>query len=65
MIPGFENTMNQLHALTVCGDLISRTAAIEEIKKNIWDDAIAHDVIDLLKEMPSIEMRTELLYEIY
>lgn len=35
-------------------DLISRTATIEEIRKTIRD-AVAHDVITLLMEQPSLE----------
>lgn len=55
MIPGFEKVNEQLDALTVRGDLISRKAAIAQVSEDIWDDAVAHDVIELLKELPTAE----------
>ena len=36
-------------------DLIDRQAAIEQVSKDIWDDSVAHDVIKLLKELPTAE----------
>lgn len=61
MIPGFENTMNQLHALTVRGDLISRADAIKAIENlqncyngysDTYDKAY---IIGVLEELPSAE----------
>lgn len=34
-------------------DLISREQAIVQVCKQIWDDAVAYDVKEVLKELPS------------
>ena len=36
-------------------DLISRESAIVQVSKAIWDDAVAHDVKEVLKELPSVQ----------
>lgn len=34
-------------------DLISREQAIVQVCKQIWDDTVAYDVKEVLKELPS------------
>ena len=36
-------------------DCISREAAIVQVNKVIWDDAVAHDVKEVLKELPAAQ----------
>ena len=61
MIPGFENVNEQLDALTVRGDLISRQAAIDAIDglpncyngySDTYDKAC---IIGVLEELPSAQ----------
>lgn len=36
-------------------DLISRESAIVRVSKVIWDDLVAHDVKEVLKDLPSAQ----------
>lgn len=42
-------------------DYISRQAAIDAIKENVWDKLIVNDVFDVLKDLPAAHVREVVL----
>ena len=61
-MPNSSEERTQKRTETHACDCISREAAIVQVNKVIWDDAVAHDVKEVLKELPStqLEVRTQM-----
>ena len=53
--PAHQEKRTQERTETHACDCISREAAIVQVNKVIWDDAVAHDVKEVLKELPAAQ----------